>query len=598
MKRVLSVVLGSLISISLILSACSGNGSDNTNSAKETDAQSSPATSSAETKSKPTEGSKHFSLYYPGMTTPINLDGPGTKEIMQKSGIVWDKVEVGNGSDVAQQVNLKLASGSLADAITLSASSEIWARLIKAEKLIPLDKYFEDPVNYPNLAKIDKRIIDFWRVSDGHIYFVPTGYEAIMEEPSAWNGKADGLWIRQDLLQTAGMTNDEIKTLEGLETFLGKIKGMTDDKGRKIIPLSIGGQNFPYASMITAMFGTAKWNEQSDGTLLPDYRMPGFKQAWQWLNKMYKEGILDAETTYHKDDLYNEKLNSLRYGALFTGGWGAPNPFVLQENKLPTTTTYADLEKNGFPAEWYSMTELPQVPEIKPTPYLYLSPFGGNGTGVTIESDNPDLLLKALDWMQTEEAYRIMEWGPESLGAHSVKDGAAVQHDDVFMSDKFWGGTNPMKNVTDIGFWWWKNIASVSSTHILVLEPPFPVQNAEMYKAEQLNWEQGFITPNPVWNNLIPIIGGNIEKYTPIQNDIRLKYFAKMMMAKSDNDFNAAYDHFLDEMKVRGHDNETIEEFNKQYKDYANTPAGKIEWKISKTIPRNVYGKEPVVVGK
>lgn len=591
MKRVLSINLVCFMILSLLLSGCSGKENVNTN----------PSTSkstTAQQTSTPTEGSNHFTLYFPGTTTPINLDGAGTKEIMEKSGIVWDKVEIGNGSDVSQQVNLKLASGSLLDAITLSAKSEIWARLINTQKLIPLDKYFEDATNYPNLSKIDKRIIDYWRASDGHIYFVPVGYEAVLEEPSAWNGQADGLWIRQDLLKTVGMTYDDVKTISGLETFLRKIKGMTDSKGRKIIPLSIGGQNFPYINIVMAMFGTAKWNEQADGTLLPDYQTAGFKQALQWLNKMYREGLLDSETPYHKNDLYDEKANSLRYGALFAGGWNAPNPYVLKEYDIPTATTYAEMEKKGFPAEWYSMTYLPKVENVTPAKYLYMSPFGGNGTGVTTSCENPDKLLKGLDWMQSEDAYRIMEWGPEALGAHSVVDGAAVQHDEVFMSDKFWGGTNPMKNVTEIGFWWWKNIASVSSTHILFLEPPFPVQNAEIYKGEQLNWEQGFIAPNPVWNNLIPIVGGSVEKYTPVQNDIRLKYYAKMMMVKTDNEFNTAYDEFLNEMKVRGHNNETNEEFNKQYTEYSNTPAGKIEWKIKRTIPRNVFGDKPEVVGK
>jgi putative aldouronate transport system substrate-binding protein len=605
MKKVLIYFLAVFMASSLLLAGCSTGGAVNTPSTASTttpavttapassDAPPSPANTAV------TDGSNHFTLYYPETTTPIDLNGSITKEIMKKSGITWDKVEIGNGSDAAQQVNLKLASGSLADAITLSGSSVVWSALIKAQKVIPLDKYFDDPVNYPNLAKIDKRILDYWRASDGHIYFVPNQYEPVLEEPSEWQCNGQGLYVRQDLLKAAGMTNDQIHSLSGFETFLGKLKGMTDSKGRKIIPLAIGEENFAGLDVILSMFGvTFGWNEMQDGTVVQDYQTAGFKQAWQWLNKMYTEGLLDQETPYQKKDLYLEKCNSIRYGALLTDNWDAPNTFVLKEHGISESITYADLKKQGFPEDWYNATALPTNPGVKLAQYANFNPFGGNGTGITAECKNPDLLMKGLDWMQTPEAYILMEYGPESLGNYTMVDGVVQQHDDVFHSDKYWGGTSPMKNVTALGFWWWKNIASEALTHISTLEPPWIATNAVWYQAEQINHEQGTFELISKANRVKPIIGGSVEKYTPVQNDIRLQYYAKMMMAKSDADFETAYNNFLNEMKVRGHDSETIAEFNKQYQEYSNTPAGKITITVSKYLPRNVFSDQPQVIGK
>ncbi len=138
----------------------------------------------------------------------------------------------------------------------------------------------------------------------------------------------------------------------------------------------------------------------------------------------------------------------------------------------------------------------------------------------------------------------------------------------------------------------------MGSTHIPTLEPPWTAVNAELYKAEQINHEQGTFGLVTKANRVKPIIGGNVEKYTPVQNDIRLKYYAKMMMAKTDKDFDTAYNEFLNEMKVRGHDSDTSEEFGKQYQEYGNTPAGKINVTVSKYMPRNVFSDKAEVIGR
>lgn len=611
MKRKIKLALSLFVVFALFLVGCSTGVTTTTTGGSTTNATTSAATTGESTTTAATttesttaaSGNNRFTLYFPEMTTPINLDGIVTQELMQKTGIIWDAVEVGSGADVAQQLNLKLAGGDIADALTLSGNSVLWARLINEKWVIPLDKYFDDPTNYPNLAKIDKRTIDFWRAADGHIYFVPTGYEPVLDQPSAWQGNAQGLWVRNDLLQKAGVSLDDIRTLEGFEAYLRKLKGMTDDSGREIIPLSLGGENFAGLEVVMSIFGvvgnsTGGWNEQPDGTVVQDYQLPGFKQAWQWLNKLYRDGLLDMETTTQKRDLYLEKVNSLRYGTFLFGGWDNPSATILKNYSIPDQTTYAELEAQGFPPEWYFPTYLPKIEGVEFAQYASFNPFGANGTGITSNCENPDTLMKALDWMQTQEAYLLMEYGPESLGNYKLVDGVAEQDNAVFLSDKYWGGTNPMANVTEVGFWWWKNVASVALTHVPFLEPPWIAGNAELYKAEQLNQEQGTYGLISRANRIRPVIGGSIEKNTPVQNDIRLNYYARMMMAESDSAFETAYSSFIDEMSVRGFDSETNAEFNELYKAYVATPAGQIEVVITKYMPRNVFSTKPEIVGR
>ncbi|WP_391572904.1 extracellular solute-binding protein [Cohnella sp.] len=544
-----------------------------------------------------------FTLYNPILTTPINLDGEITKMIMEKSGVRWDKVEIGNGSDIAQQINLKLVSGEFPDAIILDAENAMWSRLIKEQKLLPLDKYFDNAAEYPNLAKIDKRLVDYWRATDGHIYFVPMGYEPVLDEPSAWQGNAQGLWIQDDLLEKSGLKVDDIKTVEGFEQYLNAIKGTKDEKGRSIIPLSLGGENFAGLNVVMSMFGVRTivggtgWNEQADGSALPDYKMPGFKQGFQWLNKLHLNGLLDPETAFHKKDLFLEKGNSLRFGSMLFDGWDNPNASTLKNNGIVDSITYKALEAQGFPEGWFVPAYLPAIEGIKPAQYANFSPFGGLGTGISSTAKNPDLIMKGLDWHQTPEAFILMEYGPESMGAYKMEDGVVVVNDAVFRGPDFWGGEG-MTNVTEKGFFWWKYLGSTLQTHIPTMEPPWTATNAMLYKAEELNHEQGTFGLIPAVSRTKTLIGGQVEKYSPVQNDIRMQYYAKMLLAKNENEFESAYEQFLNEMKVRGHDEETIAEFNEQYKAYKETPAGKISIEVKRTLPRNVYSDKPEVIGR
>jgi ABC-type sugar transport system, periplasmic component len=552
---------------------------------------------------KASEEQTHYTLYAPTQTTPVNLDGRITQEIMKNSGLNWDKVEIGNGGDLAQQVNLKLVGGDFPDAIILPADSLMWSRLIDEDKLLPLDDYFNKAEEYPNLAKIDKRIIDNWRAADGHIYFVPSAYEQVVDEPSAWQGNAQGLWVQSTLLEKAGMKPEDLRTLTGFEQYLKAIKGTKDAQGRDIIPLSLGGENFSGLEVVMSMFGVSSsgngWNEQPDGTVVPDYQLPGFKQAFQWLNHLYLDGLLDMETAFQKKDLFLEKVNNLRFGAMLSGGWDNPNLTLLKNNKISEAISYKALEEQGLPEGWFFPTYLPTNPGVKLAQYANFNPFGSNGTGISATAKDPDRLMKGMDWMQTNEAFILMEYGTEDMGAYKMEDGAVVVNDDVFRGPDFWGGdAGGMASVTKNGFWWWKNFASVGNTHIKTMESPWPAYNAMLYKAEELNQEQGTFGLIPKSNRIKPIIGGKVEKYSPVQNDIRLQYYAKMLVAKNDKEFDNAFNQFLNEMKVRGHDQETIAEFNEQYQAYSETPAGKITVTVKRTLPRNVYNDKPVIVGE
>ena len=588
----------------VFLASCGTQNQNATENAAATEAPKPTAASnntSNNTVSESTESVQtEFVLYAPHMPTPVNLDGIVTQEVMKQSGINWTEVQMGSGVDTTEQINLKIVSGDFSniDAFMCPMTDTIWGRIVEEGIMTPLDDYFNDAVNYPNLAKIDKRVIDYWRMADGHIYFVPTGYELVLDKPNAFNMCVDGLRLRRDLVEQSGQTMESIKDLEGFEAFLTYCVGLQDEKGRSIIPLSLGGENFPGIRYALSMFGVAPgYNIADNGDAAPDYTVPGYKEAFRWLNKMHKAGILDPETTYQKHDLYQSKLGGLRYAAHFFNGWDTPNNVVVNEYEVPANKTWTELEKDGFPAEWYFSSPIPKQQGVNRAPFTFYNPFGSSGTGVTASCESPEVIMKGLDWCNSSEAWYLMEWGTYEMGNYTLKDGYPMQNDEQFMNAEWWGGENLMQNVTDKGFWWWKSFGSYSQAHVPYWDVPWTAQNAGHYIAEKVNQEEGLAIVTPVVNRVKTKLGGLIEKYEPVQNDIRLQYNARMIIATSDAEFDKAFDEFLSEMNVRGHDQETTAEFNEQYKEYTNTPAGKVEVNATGYMERNVFGTEPMLVG-
>ena len=60
----------------------------------------------------------------------------------------------------------------------------------------------------------------------------------------------------------------------------------------------------------------------------------------------------------------------------------------------------------------------------------------------------------------------------------------------------------------------------------------------------------------------------------------------------------AIFDDILNEMAVRGHDNETIEEINYQISEYTRWSSGTSDITVTRFMPRNVFGHDSIVIGR
>lgn len=226
----------------------------------------------------------------------------------------------------------------------------------------------------------------------------------------------------------------EIKTPEDFYQFLKKIKdGTPAAGGQEVIPFSIPIWLEPHLGY---MFGLTGWWKYDPDTkqvngFLSD---PKAKEYWQFMNKLYAEGLLDQNFAVQKTEQMNEKILQLRIKSFM---WSANN---------------ADVQKavrEADPNDNLRAVPLPVAPDAKP---LGIDHVGKISHNIYIRKDFPDIprLLAYFDWALSQEAQELYQWGSEELGLWEIRDGnkmwkdealfnALMQSDSEYLKTNYWG---------------------------------------------------------------------------------------------------------------------------------------------------------------
>jgi putative aldouronate transport system substrate-binding protein len=241
------------------------------------------------------------------------------KALKEKTGIDF-KVSGIQSDDAQTSINLMLASGEkLADLLVVGRNAVIRSALIESGKVMELSSVYNSGTLeiIPNIpAKIKKFVAE----PDGKIYVIPGGYAQNPDDPfPGWTLSA--FWIRKDLMQQAGITENDISSLAGFEAALRKFKALKNPAGNPLIPLSFVINHSwleHQENIIVAMFGVDMSNGVSgmppvmeiDGKCIFAFDNPDYLEAFKWINRMYTEGLIDIEVTTQTAERFQEKLES------------------------------------------------------------------------------------------------------------------------------------------------------------------------------------------------------------------------------------------------------------------------------------------------
>lgn len=316
-----------------------------------------------------------------------------------------------------QKIALMTASGTYPDMIFPKGSI---TKLVEAGALIDLT----DLINKygPNIKKVygdDLARLQYSK-EDPSIYVLPTN--AGVGQTSFDAG--GGFEVQHAVMKEMGYP--KIETVKDFEKVLKDYKEKHPTiNGQPTIPLSLNADDWKIMITVTnpAFLSTGA---PDDGEFYIDpetyeaqlhYKRPEEKEYFRWLNHMYNEGLLDPETFTQKTDQYNSKIASGRVLGLIDQDWD----YQQAENAL---------KSSGMSERTYGHYPVQLNTETKDRSFQDIGAPVGYGVGITTSAKDPIRIIKFLDWMSSDEAQILNQWGIE--GKHyEMKDGKRVIPADI-----------------------------------------------------------------------------------------------------------------------------------------------------------------------
>ncbi|WP_405082275.1 extracellular solute-binding protein [Paenibacillus chitinolyticus] len=309
---------------------------------------------------------------------------PVAKFLEEKTGykVKYETLPVENPDD---KLNLLIANKEPYDILKLSASQ--YNRLASQGALEPLDDLLKK-YGPTLLTSTPQDAYDNAKV-DGKIYGIPE------KHPRAFVGNE--LVIRQGLLDELGA-----KVPATIDEFYDLLKLIKEKKN--IIPLT-GSQVQSVIYEIAGAFGISSPFDDETGSIRHRLDDPGMKEYLAFMNKLYKEGLIDSEWPVNKAATAKEKFTSGK-AAIMETDFASPPTLVAGLNKV------------------YPDSKLAFIPSLKGKDGKTENWIQGGGVSWYIAipkaSKNKEEAMKYLNLKIQPETFKELAIGQE--GVHYKKD--------------------------------------------------------------------------------------------------------------------------------------------------------------------------------
>lgn len=404
--------MAALLAAALIIGCLGGCGGDAPDQTREesgggTGGQDAQAASGTEATDAGEDGEKEIPtiVIYNNTVVPVagaeaGSDSAVYKEmqdyILEQTGV---KVEVilqpSDSAASAEKLNLLLAGGDQIDAWWGN-----WITYSQDGMILPLNEY----VNAPEA----KSLYELWEpwgswdtVTDeeGTIWALPRNVDTTPYQ----------IFVRNDWLELVGM--DMPKTLDELNEYLYKVKEMDPFGNGETIPLLLekGSAteilNGAEAALLGGYVktGNAKWLDESDGSVKPEWVADGYKDFLAQLHRWYEDGIIHKETFTMNTDEIRQQISK-----------GAVGATALWYSRV--TLSDGTLRENlgDFPRDKYAYVfGISEEGVTGPNGNVVQTKSLGNTTGLLISSKckHPEAVMKYMEWAFEWENYMTITYG-------------------------------------------------------------------------------------------------------------------------------------------------------------------------------------------
>lgn len=362
--------------------------------------------------------------------TFYNADGmedpwtdPVAKKITQETGVTLKTEYPSNGLD--NMIQLMVATREYPDLIFAKGDSNI---LIDNGALIDMSELIEE--YGPHIKQLYGEEYDSLRYSkeDPSIYQLCSN--KVQNEVLSTAGTAQ--------LQWAVVAENDYAIPRTLEEYTEMLRSYLDKhpyvEGQRMIGLSISCTDWHWYTTLSDPAGyiangstdDGQWIVDEDNNVYYKHAAAGQKEYFQWLNSMFWEGILDPDFATQTHEDYINKIASGRVLGLLDADWDI-------------TAAESSLKARGLYERTYAGLPV-TIDESVTCAALREQNLGvGWGIGISTSCKDPVRAVQFLDWMCTEEAQVLLNWGIENVNYFYDKNGVRYRTEEEIIE----AGTNP-----------------------------------------------------------------------------------------------------------------------------------------------------------
>jgi len=322
-------------------------------------------------------------------------EDPASRKMTELTGVSFDlSAPTGDGNEKA---NLMLISKDYPEIMWMDRNA-VWHNYVSAGALYAIDVLTEQ-YDCPKLLGeyIPESTVRNLKHPDGHLYGIPNWFS-----DKGQQSVGGTLSVRNDIYEALG--SPEIKTIDDLYEYLVKVKeGNFEFNGQKVYPFSYTGKA-DIVGMLANLWGNKireyKYFDEQEQKVKFYLRNPDVLEAVKFLNKLYREKLLDTDIFTYKGEEQLQALAKGKYAVDFGWIW---NLWDQVNNPL----------KAIDPNVYFKAIE---PPAGKPgvTPYVdSYSTIGWNVAVITKNCKNPERAIKFFDFYLSPLGQAISFYGIE-----------------------------------------------------------------------------------------------------------------------------------------------------------------------------------------
>lgn len=413
-KKIL-VLLTTIMLLAAAFAGCTGDSEKPTQTKEATEAPKSDVTDEAQTPISigdqmvlDAQNPITMTISLPSDEVPEN-DAPLLVEFTKRTGITLDINPI--PGDPNEKLGMMLASDSLSD-IMLIPSDQMLTLYKQSDQVLDLLPYLQKdaPTVYEfYTSDANNNVLDYYMESDGRVLYIMNDGDLLRtadEEREDPNKDADYYWLPWSTSlyilypEIDDIAGQKINSLDDWYSAMVAYKeknpqnyatSMCNEYGERMMYAFAQIHGYKVQTISGANFITS-----DDVTYQSLSRMPEMLDSLKFLNKLYKEGLMDLEGPVQNEDAFTEKLSSARvfsYLGHYSKVYEANDALVESgQMYMPQSVTAPDVtqrwEHNTAYLGWQCMM---------------------------VNKDNPDpsRYFRALEYIFSDEGLKLNGWGIE-----------------------------------------------------------------------------------------------------------------------------------------------------------------------------------------